>query len=174
MVKAGFLLVLCSLRLVRCPCLTRGLQPDTLASVEPTSPLPPWYNTTTFQLQQLLPTLSQKSRTCVCVGLSHSGSHGSSQRLSSSGSRFVRAAGRSDWPFPSVCSGRRRVLVPSIALPPGGTQRAPVGAPGANQPGEDGRRSQQPSSGQSGESAVQQRDGHQDRNAGGRLRLSPW
>lgn len=109
----------------------------------------------------------------VSVGLSPPpGSHGSSQRGSSSGSRGVRTAGRSDWPFPGVCGGRRCVLVPPIALPPGGTQRPPAGAPGAEQPGEDGWESRQPSSGQSGASAVQQRDGHQDGNDGGRLKPS--
>lgn len=89
------------------------------------------------------------------------GPHGSCQRLSSPGSRVVSPAGRSDWPFPSVCGGHGCVLVPPIALPPGRSQWGPAGAPGAHQ---------QPCSGQSRESAMQQRDGHEDRDAGGCLR----
>lgn len=151
------MVVLCRLRPVRCPCLTSGPPPGTLGSAGPTSRLPPWY-VANLQIYQLICTPSQKSRTRVSI-CPHSGSHGSSQRVSSSGSsRFVGAAGRSDRSLPSTGGGHGCVLVSPVPLPPGGTQRAPVGAPGPGRSGEDSRRSRQPGPGQSGETAVQQRE----------------
>lgn len=122
-------------------------------------------------LSNLTPTLSQKPGTCLLI-CPHSGSHGSSQWVSCSrSSGSFRTTGRTDWSSPSGCSWHRCALVPSIPFPPGGTQHAPVRTPGPNQSAEDSRQSQQPSSGQSGETAVQQRERHQEGDAGGRLKL---